>query len=127
MSGCVRLDQGSERCLEANAHDRKRGFCAQYRATFVRTNRRLKQNFQVFPEGNGYIYAMALPEPNIFQFLDFRDFMRKYFEHARLEDEGYGPILREAGLSPDLPDEALRVPLAPAGAGLEPEPVEAAR
>ena len=25
----------------------------------------------------------------------------------RLEDEGYGPILREAGLSPDVPDEAL--------------------
>jgi Fe-S cluster assembly ATP-binding protein len=24
----------------------------------------------------------------------------------RLEDEGYGPVLREAGLSPDLPDEA---------------------
>jgi Fe-S cluster assembly ATP-binding protein len=31
----------------------------------------------------------------------------------RLEDEGYGPILREAGLSPDLPDEALLVPQAP--------------
>ena len=43
----------------------------------------------------------------------------------RLEDEGYGPILREAGLSPDAPDEALLVPQAPAGA--EPEPVEAAR
>ena len=43
----------------------------------------------------------------------------------RLEDEGYGPILREAGLSPDLPDEALKVPQAPAGAELE--PVEAAR
>ena len=43
----------------------------------------------------------------------------------RLEDEGYGPILREAGLSPDLPDEALLVPQAPAGAELE--PVEAAR
>ena len=28
----------------------------------------------------------------------------------RLEEEGYGPILREAGLSPDLPDEALQVP-----------------
>jgi Fe-S cluster assembly ATP-binding protein len=43
----------------------------------------------------------------------------------RLEDEGYGPILREAGLSPDAPDEALLVPKAPAGADLE--PVEAAR
>ena len=37
----------------------------------------------------------------------------------RLEGEGYGPILREAGLSPDLPDEALLVPTAPAGAELE--------
>jgi Fe-S cluster assembly ATP-binding protein len=27
----------------------------------------------------------------------------------RLEEEGYGPILREAGLSPDVPDEALRL------------------
>jgi Fe-S cluster assembly ATP-binding protein len=43
----------------------------------------------------------------------------------RLEDEGYGPILREAGLSPDVPDEALLVPKAPVGAELE--PVEAAR
>jgi Fe-S cluster assembly ATP-binding protein len=43
----------------------------------------------------------------------------------RLEDEGYGPILREAGLAPDVPDEALLVPQAPAGA--EHEPVEAAR
>ncbi|HET9521961.1 MAG TPA: Fe-S cluster assembly ATPase SufC [Candidatus Limnocylindrales bacterium] len=33
----------------------------------------------------------------------------------RLEDEGYGPILREAGLSPDVPDEALFIPLGPAG------------
>jgi len=31
----------------------------------------------------------------------------------RLEDEGYGPILREAGLSPDAPDEALLVPQGP--------------
>ena len=31
----------------------------------------------------------------------------------RLEDEGYGPILREAGLAPDVPDEALLVPKAP--------------
>jgi Fe-S cluster assembly ATP-binding protein len=45
----------------------------------------------------------------------------------RLEDEGYGPILREAGLSPDLPDDALRIPLAPLGAELDQEPVEAAR
>jgi Fe-S cluster assembly ATP-binding protein len=43
----------------------------------------------------------------------------------RLEDEGYGPILREAGLAPDVPDEALLVPQAPAGA--EQEPVEVAR
>ncbi len=42
----------------------------------------------------------------------------------RLEDEGYGPILREAGLSPDLPDEALLVPKGP---DLDLEPVEAAR
>jgi len=42
----------------------------------------------------------------------------------RLEDEGYGPILREAGLSPDLPDEALRMPIGPE---LEHEPVEAVR
>jgi len=31
----------------------------------------------------------------------------------RLEDEGYGPILREAGLEIGVPDEALHVPLAP--------------
>ena len=43
----------------------------------------------------------------------------------RLEDEGYGPVLREAGYATDLPDEALLVPQAPAGAELE--PVEAAR
>jgi Fe-S cluster assembly ATP-binding protein len=42
----------------------------------------------------------------------------------RLEDEGYGPVLREAGLSPDLPDEALLVPKGPE---LDLEPVEAAR
>jgi Fe-S cluster assembly ATP-binding protein len=49
----------------------------------------------------------------------------------RLEDEGYGPILREAGLETNLSDEALLVPKAPAGADLdEPahhQPVEAAR
>ncbi|MEX2185091.1 MAG: Fe-S cluster assembly ATPase SufC [Chloroflexota bacterium] len=44
----------------------------------------------------------------------------------RLEDEGYGPILREAGLSPDLPDEALFVPKGPE-LDLDREPVEAAR
>ncbi len=43
----------------------------------------------------------------------------------RLEDEGYGPILRENGFEPDLPDEALLVPQAPAGAELE--AVETAR
>jgi Fe-S cluster assembly ATP-binding protein len=43
----------------------------------------------------------------------------------RLEDEGYGPVLREAGYATDLPDEALLVPLGPAGEELE--TVEAAR
>jgi len=28
----------------------------------------------------------------------------------RLEEEGYGPTLREAGLEPDVPDEALQLP-----------------
>jgi len=42
----------------------------------------------------------------------------------RLEEEGYGPILREAGLEPTMPDEALHVPIAPDMPG---EPVEAAR
>jgi Fe-S cluster assembly ATP-binding protein len=53
----------------------------------------------------------------------------------RLEDEGYGPILREAGLETGASDEALLVPLGPAGADddeREPatdhhQPVEAAR
>jgi Fe-S cluster assembly ATP-binding protein len=31
----------------------------------------------------------------------------------RLEEEGYGPILREAGLETGVPDDALHVPLAP--------------
>jgi Fe-S cluster assembly ATP-binding protein len=31
----------------------------------------------------------------------------------RLESEGYGPILREAGLATDTPDEALLVPQGP--------------
>ena len=31
----------------------------------------------------------------------------------RLEDEGYGPILREAGLEANVPDEALLVPQGP--------------
>ena len=31
----------------------------------------------------------------------------------RLEEEGYGPILREAGLETNVSDEALHVPLAP--------------
>ena len=43
----------------------------------------------------------------------------------RLEDEGYGPVLREAGLASVVPDEALHVPLGPADA--DREPVEAAR
>jgi Fe-S cluster assembly ATP-binding protein len=45
----------------------------------------------------------------------------------RLEDEGYGPILREAGLEINVSDDALLVPQAPAGAELDHEPVEAAR
>ena len=32
----------------------------------------------------------------------------------RLEDEGYGPILREAGLETNVPDEALTLPREPA-------------
>jgi Fe-S cluster assembly ATP-binding protein len=43
----------------------------------------------------------------------------------RLEDEGYGPVLRENGYETELPDEALLVPIAPADADLE--PVETAR
>ena len=43
----------------------------------------------------------------------------------RLEDEGYGPILREAGLEINVSDEALLVPQAPVGA--DPEPAEVAR
>ncbi len=35
----------------------------------------------------------------------------------RLEDEGYGPILRENGLATDVPDEALAIPLEPEVAG----------
>ncbi len=35
----------------------------------------------------------------------------------RLEEEGYGPILRENGFDTDLPDEALAVPLEPEAAG----------
>jgi Fe-S cluster assembly ATP-binding protein len=34
----------------------------------------------------------------------------------RLEEQGYGPILRENGLEPNLPDEALTVPLEPEAA-----------
>jgi Fe-S cluster assembly ATP-binding protein len=48
----------------------------------------------------------------------------------RLEAEGYGPILRDAGLETNVSDEALLVPKAPAGADLEEpahQPVEAAR
>jgi Fe-S cluster assembly ATP-binding protein len=43
----------------------------------------------------------------------------------RLESEGYGPVLRENGYETNLPDEALLVPKAPAGAELE--AVETAR
>jgi Fe-S cluster assembly ATP-binding protein len=50
----------------------------------------------------------------------------------RLEEEGYGPILREAGLETSVSDEALAVPLGPdlgepAGEPSHAEPVEAAR
>jgi Fe-S cluster assembly ATP-binding protein len=44
----------------------------------------------------------------------------------RLESEGYGPILREAGLEPNVPDDALLVPQGP-DLGEPAEPVEAAR
>jgi Fe-S cluster assembly ATP-binding protein len=44
----------------------------------------------------------------------------------RLEEEGYGPILREAGLAPDVPDEALLVPQGPDLGDLEAEAVQAA-
>jgi Fe-S cluster assembly ATP-binding protein len=45
----------------------------------------------------------------------------------RLEEEGYGPILREAGLEIGVPDDALAVPQGPdLGEPSQPEPVEAA-
>jgi Fe-S cluster assembly ATP-binding protein len=37
----------------------------------------------------------------------------------RLEEEGYGPILREAGLDVGAPDEALYIPIAPGVGGEE--------
>ena len=49
---------------------------------------------------------------------------------VRLEEEGYGPILREAGLAIDVPDHALLVPKGPEldpDADAERQPVEAAR
>jgi Fe-S cluster assembly ATP-binding protein len=47
----------------------------------------------------------------------------------RLEEEGYGPVLREAGFEVGLPDEALFVPQAPAAEGglASQETVEVAR
>jgi Fe-S cluster assembly ATP-binding protein len=46
----------------------------------------------------------------------------------QLEEQGYGPILREAGLETTVSDEALQVPLGPELEGeAEREPVEAAR
>jgi Fe-S cluster assembly ATP-binding protein len=48
----------------------------------------------------------------------------------KLEEEGYGPILREAGLETTVSDEALQVPLGPdldADLDTERQPVEAAR
>ncbi len=44
----------------------------------------------------------------------------------RLEEEGYGPILREAGLETNVSDEALQVPQGP-DLDLDRQPVEAAR
>ena len=38
----------------------------------------------------------------------------------RLEEEGYGPILRENGLETDLPDEALDRAAGARGRGREP-------
>lgn len=32
---------------------------------------------------------MTLQRPNIFKFLDFRGFMREYFDHAKLVDDGF--------------------------------------
>ena len=49
---------------------------------------------------------------------------------GRLEEEGYGPILREAGLDVNVPDHALLVPKGPEldlEGDPEREPVEAAR
>jgi Fe-S cluster assembly ATP-binding protein len=40
----------------------------------------------------------------------------------RLEDEGYGPILREAGLATNVSDEALTLPIEPAEPEAEREP-----
>ncbi len=40
----------------------------------------------------------------------------------RLEDEGYGPVLREAGLSVNVSDEALTLPVEPAEPEAEREP-----
>jgi Fe-S cluster assembly ATP-binding protein len=44
----------------------------------------------------------------------------------RLEDEGYGPILREAGLETTVPDEALAVPQEPGPPGTIREPARIA-
>jgi len=43
----------------------------------------------------------------------------------RLEEEGYGPILREAGLAIDAPDEALMVPAGPDLGAIDDEPATA--
>jgi Fe-S cluster assembly ATP-binding protein len=45
----------------------------------------------------------------------------------RLEEEGYGPILREAGLETNVSDEALAVPIAPDEASHGADPVGVAR
>ena len=43
-----------------------------------------------------------------------------------LEEHGYGPILREAGLAPDVPDDALKVPIEPGLGEADVEPAGAA-
>jgi Fe-S cluster assembly ATP-binding protein len=45
----------------------------------------------------------------------------------RLEEEGYGPILREAGLETNVSDEALAVPIAPDESSHGADPVGVAR
>ena len=44
---------------------------------------------------------------------DYFQLVVAFHQADRLEEEGYGPILRAAGLASDVPDEALKVPLEP--------------